>query len=130
MTEQTLAGPRVVTGRSARFSASIFNYLNIVALLIPVPLGIFWFGASMLVYAMNRHHPNPRVGYYTQLGAYRLYAVAGAIIPVATFFGAALVPWLVTWLLAVLIIVPWSIYDLVRIHGESWQDVPLPEEDR
>ena len=34
----------------------------------------------MFVYAMYRHHPNPRVGYYTQMGAYYYYGLAGIAI--------------------------------------------------
>ena len=114
--------PGVVSARSARFSASLFNYLNILAVLLPVPLLVFWFGASMFVYAMNRHHPNPRVGYYTQWAAYRLYGVVGAVIPVATFYGPELRMWLATWAVAVAVVVPWSIVDLVRIRRERWED--------
>ena len=36
---------------------------------------MLWLGLSMLVYAMNRHHPNPKVGHYTQQAAYRFYGV-------------------------------------------------------
>ena len=61
------------------------NYGNLVAILIPFPLLIFWFGASMLVYALNRHHPDPRVGHYTQQAAYRFYGVTGFFVAVATF---------------------------------------------
>lgn len=115
----------VVSARSARFSASLFNYLNIVAVLLPVPLLVFWFGASMFVYAMNRHHPNPRVGHYTQWAAYRLYGVVGAVIPVATFYGPELRYWLITWFLAVAIVIPWSIVDLVRIRREHWEETRI-----
>ena len=68
---------RLISARSARSAARLFNYGNIVAMLVPLPLGILWLGASMIVYAMNRHHPNERVGHYTQQAAYRIYAVAG-----------------------------------------------------
>ncbi|MCK5905916.1 MAG: hypothetical protein KAG86_11560, partial [Gammaproteobacteria bacterium] len=57
----------IVTAASAKSSAKLFSYGNIVAVLIPVPMLIFWFGASIVFYAMQRHHPNPRVGYYTQI---------------------------------------------------------------
>ncbi len=129
MPEQQSRSTATVSARSARFNAALFNYLNIAAMLVPVPLGILWMGASMLVYALNRHHPNPRVGHYTQQAAYRLYGVAGAVVPVATFFGAALQPWLLTWAAAALIIIPWSIYDLLRIYREPWQDVTITREE-
>lgn len=117
------ASPRVVSARSARGAARLFNYGNIVAALVPFPLGIFWLGGSMLVYALNRHNPNPKVGYYTQLAAYRLYGVAGAIVVVATFFGTNVTYWLITWAVAAAILIPFSAWDLVRIARDRWEDV-------
>jgi Na+/serine symporter len=68
--EDTVIG-KVARGSSAKRASALMNYGNLIAILIPFPLLIFWFGASMLVYAMNRHHPNPKVGHYTQQAAYR-----------------------------------------------------------
>ncbi len=129
MTENDVsAAPRVVTAASARRAAALFNWGNLLAMAVPVPLGIFWLGASMVLYAMNRHHPNPRVGHYTQQAAYRLYGVAGAVVVVATFFGTDVRLWLATWAVGALIIVPWSVWDLVRIHRERWTDVTVDGE--
>lgn len=121
-------GPRVVRAASARFAAKIFHYGNIVAMLVPLPLGIFWLGASMLVYAMNRHNPNPRVGHYTQTGATPLYGALGLVVVVATFFSRGLTPWLVLWAVCAVIVIPWSIYQLVQIQREEWHDTPIPAE--
>ena len=77
--EETVIG-KVARGSSAKRAASMMNYGNLIAILVPFPLLIFWFGASMLVYALNRHHPNPKVGHYTQWAAYRYYAVTGSLI--------------------------------------------------
>lgn len=115
----------IIPAKSVRFSASLFNYGNIIAMLLPMPLGVFWFGASMMVYAMNRHHPNPRVGYYTQQAAYRFYGVLGFILLPGTLFSSGWVPWLITWGISALILIPWSIYDLIRIRKEQWQDTAV-----
>jgi len=120
--------PRVVTAKSARSAAKLFNYGNIVAVLVPFPLIIFWFGASMLLYALNRHHPNERVGYYTQQAAYRFYAVIGALIVVGTFFPPKLNYFLVYWAITAVVIIPWSIIDILRINREQWHDAIIPEE--
>ena len=78
-----------------------------VAILVPFPLLIFWFGASMLVYAMNRHHPNPKVGHYTQQAAYRFYGVTGFFVVVATFIpGGGWIWYLTAWTLAALVLIP------------------------
>lgn len=124
--EKTAIGA-VARGSSARTAATLMNYGNIIALIFP-PLIIFWFGASMLVYAMNRHHPNPKVGHYTQQAAYRFYGVTGFFLAAATFIpGGGWNYYLIAWALAAVIIIPWSILDLVRIYKDEWIDIPLEE---
>ena len=94
---------------------------------------VFWFGASIALYTMLRHHPNPRVGHYTQWAAYRFYGLLGLVVVVATFFGTSITAWLITWAVLAIIMVPWTIYDLVHIYKEDWQDTiftpePLAEQ--
>lgn len=128
-TDNPEAGPEIITARSARWSAAHMDIGNIVAVLVP-PLGMLWFAISMLVYAWHRHHPDPRVGHYTQWAAYRYYGIMGALIPVATFFpGKGIGPWLVAWAVAVVIIIPWSLWSLYRIFTETWQDIELPVQE-
>ncbi len=118
---------RILPAASSRRSAAIMDIGNIVAVVI-APLIIFWFGASMLVYALNRHHPDPRVGHYTQWAAYRFYGVTGFFLAAATFIpGGGWQYYLWAWIAAVLVIVPWSVYQLVHIAREPWRDLPLPE---
>jgi len=128
--ESVTATPQVVSGRSARNTAAIMDIGNIVAIVV-VPLVILWCGASMLVFAMNRHHPNPKVGYYTQWAAYRFYGVVGFFTAVAVFIPlGGWIFYLIAWLLAVAILVPWSIRDLLRIYRDDWQDVAVaPDHD-
>ena len=119
----------IVSGQSARKAAQLFNIGNIVAILIPLPLGLLWMGGSMIIYAMNRHHPNQRVGHYTQQAAYRFYGVVGFFVAAATFIpGNGWTWYLIAWALAALVIVPWSILDIVRIRRETWQDVAINQE--
>lgn len=131
MTEQgedTVIG-KIARGTSARRAATLMNYGNLIAILVPFPLLIFWFGASMLVYAMNRHHPNPKVGHYTQQAAYRFYGITGFFLVAAIFIpGGGWVWHLAAWMLAALILVPWSIVDLWRIYREEWADIPLDDQ--
>ncbi|HDP89867.1 MAG TPA: hypothetical protein ENN42_07925 [Thioalkalivibrio sp.] len=142
-------GPRTVSAKSARGAAKLFNYGNIVTLTLagtPLVFGsgatgygtifatvlaivpiVLWFGASMLLYALNRHHPNPRVGHYTQWAAYRFYALLGTLIVVGTFFPPEIIYFLVYWAITAIIIIPWSILDIVRINRETWEDTVIPE---
>jgi len=119
---------QVITAKQAASTARWFSIGNLVSIIIPFPLGIFWFGASMVVYAMNRHHPNPRVGYYTQQGAYQFYSIVGLVVVVATFFGTELFYWMLTWALSAAILIPLSVYNLMKIKNEAWQDVAVEDE--
>lgn len=126
--EQTQVG-QVVRGSSARTAAALMDYGNIITIIF-IPLIIVWFGASMLVYAMNRHHPNPKVGHYTQWAAYRFYGVTGFFTAAAIFIpGGNWKYYLVAWVLAALIIIPWSILDLMRIYKDEWVDMIIDEDE-
>lgn len=120
--------PRILKAKSVRFAAMQMDLGNIISMLIPFPLAVFWFGISMLIYALHRHHPDERVGLYTQWAAYRFYGVMGLIIPVGTFFpGDGWMPWLIAWVLGLIIIVPWSLWSLARVRKEQWHDITLPD---
>jgi len=121
--------PRQLSARAVRRAAALFNYGNLIAIALPLPLGIFWLGASMVVYALNRHHPDARVGHYTQWAAYRFYGLVGLVVVVATFYGTGLKAWLITWGVLAVILVPWTIYDLIKIHREPWRDITLTAEE-
>ncbi len=119
-----------ISGKSAKGAARLFHYGNLLAVLIPFPIAIFWCGASMFVYAMNKHHPNHRVGYYTQRAATVFYAVAGLFIPVATFFPVDWRYYVGYWAFAAAVLIPWTIWNLLRIGREDWPDVPAPQNNR
>lgn len=116
---------KIVTADKSKSNAKTFNYGNIVAVLIPFPFFIFWFGASMFVYALYRHHPNHRVGYYTQKAAYFYYALAGLLVPVLTFAPGNFFTkyWWLLWGICALSLIPLSILEIIKINREEWQDV-------
>lgn len=119
---------RIVSGRSSRFAAMQMDLGNMISMLLP-PLPVLWFGGSMLIYALHRHHPNPLVGQFTQRAAYRFYGVMGAIIPIGTFFpGRGITPWLVAWAIGLAVIIPWSLWSIVRIRRENWPDLEVPRD--
>ena len=127
MTDQD---PNIVTAAQSKKSARTFNYGNIVAVLIPFPFFIFWFGASMFVYAMYRHHPNARVGYYTQMAAYNYYALAGILSVVMLFAPGDFFfkyGWML-WLACILLLIPLSIREIMKINKEEWHDVKIRNE--
>lgn len=138
-----------ISAASARMSARLFNIGNIIAMLpglvvAPIILlgqpektsmifmfilmvvpPILWFGLSIIVYIIARHHPNPRVGHYTQWAAYRFYGMFGIVIPVGTFYGTQWQLWIATGGIVALILIPWSLLDLYRINREDWQDITV-----
>jgi len=119
----------IVTAESSRKSAKTFHYGNIIAVLIPFPFFIFWFGASMFVYALYRHHPNRRVGFHTQKAAYYYYALAGFLVPVLTFASGDFFfkyGWML-WIICMLTLIPVSVYEIIKITKEDWQDVELKD---
>jgi len=99
-----------ISAASSRMAARLFNIGNIFAMLpglvfAPIILlgqpdrtsmiymfilmvvpPILWFGISIIVYIIQRHHPNPRVGHYTQWAAFRFQGLFGTVIPVGTFY--------------------------------------------
>lgn len=116
---------KIASANSSRSAAKWFNYGTIIAALIPVPLFIFWTGLSMLIYALNKHHPNSMVGDYTQKAAYRFYGVAGAAVAVAVFFPPHIIYYLVVWAIAAVILIPASLRDIYLINHDVWRDVEI-----
>jgi type VI protein secretion system component VasK len=53
----------------------------------------------------------------------------GAIIPIGTFFpGRGITSWLIAWGIGLAVIVPWSLWAIVRIRREDWPDLVLDAE--
>ncbi|WP_018869168.1 MULTISPECIES: hypothetical protein [unclassified Thioalkalivibrio] len=142
---------KTISGRRSRRAASLFDIGNVIVISVAgiplflvggdgvgvgfiiaaivgiVPL-ILWFGGSMVVYALNKHHPDPRVGHHTQWAAYRLYGLMGALIVVATFFPPDIDYYRAYWAVAAVILLPWSLYALYTIYREPWSDIEVPAE--
>ncbi len=116
---------KIVTAEQSKRNAKLFSYGNIISVLIPFPFFIFWFGASMFVYAMFRHHPNPLVGYHTQRAAYYYYGLAGLLVPILTFAPGDFFQqyWWALWGICILILIPLSIREIMIINKEPWEDV-------
>ena len=142
---------RVISASSSRFSAQIFNIITVIVMLIslsalllgkllvspkigflPLVLSLppimIWLGASMFVYASIAHHPNALTAHYNKWAGYRYYGVMGTLM----VFGQPLYDLLRGWQglmlvlgLAVVIIVPWALYDIYRAAREPWQDMTI-----
>ena len=151
-TNQIVEKTKIISAQNARMFARLFNLGNLVSLmpgLIVAPLillvdqertsmifmfiamivpPILWFGLSIMIYIISRHHPNALVGHYTQQAAYRYYGMIGIVIPVGTFFGTDWKPWILMGGVVGAILVPWTIWELIKIQKENWQDTEVKVE--
>ncbi len=101
---------------------------QIIMLIVMIVPMLLWFGISIVVYIIARHHPNARAGHYTQLAAYRYYGIIGFIIVVGTFYGTEVFYWVVTWIICASILIPWTIIDLISIKRAEWTDTIISGE--
>ncbi|MDQ7074340.1 MAG: hypothetical protein Q9O24_04130 [Gammaproteobacteria bacterium] len=120
-----MATENVITGSSCKSAAKWFSYGNILAMLIPLPFFVLWFGGSIVLYAINRHHPNEKVGEYTQKAAHSFYATAALLVVVATFFPTGIFYYLVFWAVSASYVLPMAIMDIRKINRDVWDDVNL-----
>lgn len=142
---------RVISASSSRFAAQLFNILTVAALTISLtalllgkllashkigflpfvlslPPVMLWLGASIFVYASIAHHPNPRTTHYNKWAGYRFYGVMGSLMVIGPAIYSMLDGWQGLMLvlgLAVLIIVPWALFDIYKAAREPWQDMTL-----
>ncbi len=147
-----LPSRKVITASSCRVQAMLFNIGNFVSMLpgaIVAPIAywgelekmtliifmlfmivppILWFGISIIIYALTKHHPDEKVGHYVQNAAYRFYGLFGSIIPIGTFYGTDWRLWILTGGVIAMIILPWSVWDFIRIYRDDWQDIDLQQQ--
>lgn len=140
---------KIISATNCRMFARLFNLGNLLSLLpglIIAPIILFnepertsmifmfitmivppilWFGISIMIYIISRHHPNEQVGHYTQQAAYRYYGMIGIVIPIGTFFGTDWKPWILMGGVVGLILVPWTVWELIKIQKEDWQDIEV-----
>ena len=142
---------RLIPATSSRFAALLFNLITIIVFtvsLIALLLGkllasqniaflpfvlslppvMLWLAGSIFVYATIAHHPNPRTVYYNKWAGYRFYGVMGSMVVIGAPIYSLVGGWQGLMLvlgLAVVIIVPWAIYDLYKAAREPWQDITL-----
>ena len=145
VTEKT----KIIPAKNARMFARLFNFGNLLALLpglvvAPIILlgeherismifmfiamivpPILWFGLSIMIYIISHHHPNELVGHYTQQAAYRFYGMIGVVIPIGTFFGTDWKLWILMGGVVGLVLVPWTVWELIKTQKENWQDISI-----
>ena len=142
---------RVISASSSRFNAQLFNLITVAALLVSLtalllgkllashnigflpfvlslPPVMIWLGASIFVYASIAHHPNARTVHYNKWAGYRFYGVMGSMVVFGQLLYGLLGGWQGLMLvlgLAVAIIVPWALFDIVKAAREPWEDITI-----
>lgn len=140
---------KIISAANARMFARLFNLGNLLSVLpglIVAPIilltelervtmiflfiamivpPILWFGLSIMIYIISRHHPNTLVGHYTQQAAYRYYGMIGVVIPIGTFFGTDWEMWILMGGVVAAVIVPWTLWELFKSQREDWQDIEI-----
>jgi len=142
---------RVISAASSRFNAQLFNLITVIALTISLaalllgklftnqhieflpfvlslPPVMLWLAGSIFVYATIAHHPNARTVHYNKWAGYRFYGVMGSMVVIGAPIYSLVGGWQGLMLvlgLAVLIIVPWAVYDIYKAAREPWQDITL-----
>jgi len=145
---------RLISASSSRFAAQLFNIITVAALMISLcalllghllaghkigflpfvlslPPVMLWLGASIFVYASIAHHPNSRTAHYNKWAGYRFYGVMGSLVVVGPAIYGLLGGWQGLMLvlgLAVLIIVPWALFDIYKAAREPWADMVIEVE--
>lgn len=142
---------RLISASSSRFAAQLFNIITVVALMasltalllgkllashkigflpfvLSLPPVMIWLGASIFVYASIAHHPNARTAHYNKWAGYRFYGVMGSLVVIGPSIYGMLGGWQGLMLVlgtAVLIIVPWALFDIYKAAREPWQDMTI-----
>ena len=49
----------------------------------------------------------------------------GVVIPIGTFFGTDWKLWILMGGVVGLVIVPWSVWELIKTQKENWQDIEI-----
>jgi hypothetical protein len=142
---------RVISASSSRFAAQLFNMITVVVMLaaltalmlgkllaghkigflpfvLSLPPVMLWLGASIFVYASIAHHPNALTGHYNKWAGYRFYGVMGSLIVIGPAIYDSLGNWqglMLVMGLAVLLIVPWALFDIYKAAREPWADMTI-----
>jgi hypothetical protein len=142
---------RIITAESCLRSARLFNYLSIGTTLLSaslyslglmitdkkmafLPLAMswppimIWLAFSIFVYAAIAHHADTKVRHYNKWAGYRYYAVVGTLVVFANDLAHLPTGWPGVYVLMVVTLVPWSIYDVWKAGRENWVDIELETE--
>jgi predicted transporter len=97
-------------------------FLPIAMSLPPVMLCL---ALSIFVYASIAHHPNLTVRHYNKWAGYRYYAIVGTLTIFSSDLARLPTGWPGVYVLMVLVLVPWSLYDIWKAGREDWKEIDV-----
>jgi hypothetical protein len=124
-----------LSAKSCWLSSQVVNLGSMISIILAplvVPL-VLWFAGSIFAYAAVAHHPDERVRHYCRMAGYRYYAYMGALPTALIFAGSIqsffhikpLAMWIWVWVLGLVMLVPWGVYDILKSRKENWQDLSI-----
>lgn len=124
----------IITSKQQKRAAQSFNFFSCIAILLPVLIPL-WIAASIFVYAAVAHHPNQKVRSYLVPAGYRFYGLVGGLVA-ALNFSPQMAKWvgggvhlaIIIWIIAILIVIPLGVRDIVRANREPWLDMQVEAE--
>jgi len=125
---------KIVAAKQQLRAAQSFNFFSCIAILLPVLIPI-WIAASIFVYAAVAHHPNQKVRSYLVPAGYRFYGLVGGLVATLNF-SSQMAKWvgggmhlaIIIWIIAILIVMPLGVRDMLRAKKEPWQDMVIESE--
>lgn len=145
-----MADTHLIPAASSLRSARLFNLLAVASTLLAaglftlgqfiadkktaflpmamsLPPVMIWLAASIFVYAAIAHHPHARVRYFNKWAGYRYYGLVGFLTIFANDIAHLPTGWMGVWILMILALVPWSLYDVWRAGKEDWLDLEIDD---
>ena len=143
-------GKQKITAASCLRSSRLFNYLAVGTTLLSaslfslglmiadkklaflpmamsLPPVMIWLAFSIFVYASIAHHPDLKVRHYTKWAGYRYYAVVGTLVVFANDLAHLPTGWPGVYVLMVVALVPWALYDIWKAGREDWKDIEMEQ---
>lgn len=117
-------------------SASLFGLGQLIAdkklaflpMAMSLPPIMIWLAASIFVYASTAHHPDLTVRHYNKWAGYRYYTVVGVLTILANDLAHLPTGWTGVWVLMIVALIPWSLYDVWKAGRENWHDIEIIRE--
>ncbi len=116
-------------------SFSFFSCIAVLLLPLVIPM-LLWIAASIFVYAAAANHPNDKIKEFIRFSGYRFYGLVGSLVVILNFspqISKAVGGWmhliLIIWGIAILVVIPLGIRDILRAKREPWKTMDFVKDN-